>query len=383
MNHEFDNQPDRRKSDSIKWTFFEEDVLPLWVADLDFASPAPVIESLRKRIDHKLFGYSLPQDSTIDAVCNWLKRRYDWQVSPDEVLLLPGVVPSFNIAARACTNPGDSVLIQTPAYRPFLELPENSQLLASEQTLSANNDGEYYIDLDIFSDKILPSTRIFMLCNPHNPTGRVFREEELTSLAEICLEREVIICADEIHNDIVYSPNRHIPIASLSEDISQITITLISPSKAFNLAGLKCSAVIITNSLLRDRFHKEARGLVGPTNLLGETAMHAAYNYCDNWLEDLLNYLDKNRQYLVEYVQTELPGVEIAKPEGTYLGWLDFSGTKLEDPAKFFQENARVALKAGEWFGCNFRSYARINFGCQFNILEMALNRIKSAMIST
>jgi cystathionine beta-lyase len=374
---------DRRDSDSLKWNLFEEDVLPLWVADTDFQAPPPVTAALQKRLDHGLFGYSLPQESTKLSICEWLERRHHWTVSPEEVLLFPGVVPAFNIAARAYTNPGDSVLIQTPAYHPFFDLPTNVGLGQSEHSLVQDSSGKYVIDLDEFEGCIRPQTRIFMLCNPHNPTGRVFKQAELESIAEICLNRNIIICSDEIHSDLVYAPHQHLPIASISHEISQAAITLISPSKTFNLAGLKCSAVIIQNKRLREAFCSQTRGYAGSVNVLGETAMRAAYSQCEEWLADLLKYLDENRQALFQFVNQELPGVSMALPEGTYLGWLDFTKTDLDDPGDFLLQKSRVGLNSGSWFGSDYSKYARINFGCPAKILGEALIRIKSALIST
>jgi cystathionine beta-lyase len=383
MTCNFDAIINRRDSDSVKWNQFASDVLPLWVADMDFPAPPPVIDALRDRIDHGLFGYSFPQDSTKLSICSWLERRHNWQVSPEEVILFPGVVPAFNLVARACTNPGDSVLIQTPAYHPFIELPANVKLEKSEHSLQQGKNGNYEINLSEFKKKILPSTRVFMLCNPHNPTGRVFRAEELISLAEACLERNVIICSDEIHSDLVFQQNRHIPIASISEEISQSTVTLISPSKSFNLAGLKSSAAIIKNKRLRESFQDHSRGYAGSVNILGEAAMRAAYDHCEKWLEALLNYLENNRRILFDFVQNELPGVTMNMPEGTYLGWLDFSNTDIEHPGDFFLDKARVAMNTGDWFGKNYAQFARINFGCPTTTLTNALERIKSALIST
>lgn len=381
MTPSFDIYINRRNSDSIKWNFYDEDVLPLWVADTDFQTPAPILDALHARLEHDLFGYSLPQDSTKNSICSWLERRHGWVVSPEEVLLFPGVVPAFNIAARAYTNPGDSVLIQTPAYHPFFDLPDNVGLGKSEHSLTSDKSGKYILDLDAFEESINPNTRIFMLCNPHNPTGRVFDQSELTALARICLEHNVVICSDEIHSDLVFKPHRHIPIASISEEISQSTVTLISPSKTFNLAGLKSSAVIIKNKRLRESFQEQTRGCAGAVNILGETAMRAAYSHCDNWLSDLLFYLDKNRQYLYNFVNQELPGVSMYMPEGTYLGWLDFTQTNLDSPGEFILKEARVALNSGDWFGAAYSNFARINFGCPINTLTQALDRVKSALI--
>jgi cystathionine beta-lyase len=383
MKFNFEELIDRRDSDSAKWNRYENDVLPLWVADMDFLSPPPVIDALRDRLNHGLFGYSFTQDSTKNTICSWLDRWHGWSVSPEEIFLSPGVVPAFNIATRAFTNPGDSVLIQTPAYHPFLDLSKNTNVELSNQSLRSDTSGRYEINILDFKEHLLPTTRIFMLCNPHNPTGRVFQEDELISMAEACLERNVIICSDEIHCDLVYTPNRHIPIASISEEIAQNTITLISPSKTFNLAGLKSSVVIIKNAHLRELFIKHARGFTGAVNILGEVAMNAAYSLCDNWLQELLSYLENNRKTLFEFVNNELPGVSMSLPEGTYLGWLDFTKTIHSCPSDFLLKNAHVALNAGEWFGEDFSKFARINFGCQAATLTNALDRIKSAFNST
>ena len=298
------------------------------------------------------------------------------------MIIFPGVVPAFNIAARTCSNPGDSVLIQTPAYHPFLDLSQNTNLISSNHALHRESGGHYSLLRSDFLDHILPNTRIFMLCNPQNPTGRVFTRAELTIMAEDCLEHNIIMCSDEIHSDIIYSPNHHIPLASLSEDIAQSTITLLSPSKTFNLAGLKSSVVIIQNPHLRDTFINQPKGYGRTVNILGEAALVAAYTLCDDWLVELIDYLDENRKYLHDYVKSELPGVRMSLPEGTYLGWLDFHGTSLESPSAYLLEKGKVALNSGEWFGNQYSQFARINFGCQKEILAAALDRIKSALVS-
>lgn len=382
MTYDFDSIVNRHRTDSVKWNRFGEDVLPLWVADMDFPSPPPIINAIKDRLDHGVFGYPLTQESTKNSICGWMLRRHNWRISVEDILLFPGVVPAFNIASRATTNPGDSVLIQTPAYHPFFDIPKNLNIQANLHPLKYFSGGRYGIDIHDFLKTLMPSTRIFMLCNPHNPTGRVFLEDELRSMAEVCLERNIIICSDEIHSDIVYPPNRHIPIASLSREISDITITLVSPSKTFNIAGLKSSAVIIKNKSLRERFLLYARGAGGFVNILGCAALEASYNHCEDWLNELLVYLENNRQILADFIQSELPGVNFYLPEGTYLGWLDFRATGLKDPGAYLLENARVALNSGEWFGDEYGGFVRLNFGCPSSILLTALERIKSSLVS-
>ena len=376
----FDKIINRRLSDSLKWTRDDHDVLPLWVADMDFPVPAPVLHALEERISHGIFGYSKTQDTTKLAIQAWVKDRHGWSVSLDDILVIPGVVLGFNLAAAAYTNPGDNILVQTPAYHPFFEVAKNSRLNLDIQHLSRDPDGSYTINPDDFTKAVSPKTRIFMLCNPQNPTGRVFNKIELTLMADICARENIIICSDEIHSDIVYQGAKHIPIASLSEDIARRTITLISASKTFNLAGLKSAAVIISNPELREQFQVKMREFSSDVNILGEIAMSAAYSCGHDWLNELLQYLETNRNFLAEYVSNELPGVSLHLPQGTYLGWLDCSGTGLENPAEYFLSNARVSLNSGDWFGDEYHQYARINFGCPREILSAALDRLKNSL---
>jgi len=382
MKYNFDQVLDRRASDSIKWNFFEEDVLPLWVADMDFLSPPEVLDALKKRIDHGVFGYSKTQDKTKSAVQSWLSNRHGWKVQPDDILIIPGVVQAFNVAAAAYSQPGDSVLIQTPAYHPYFYVSSNSQLNQIDSPLVCESSGYYSLDSSLFKHSLHPDTRTFMLCNPHNPTGRVFNESELHSIAHSCIENNTIICSDEIHSDIVHPGYKHIPIASLSSEIAHMSVTMVSATKSFNLAGLKSSAVIIPDPRLRELFSNQLSGFVGSVNVLGETALTAAYGYGEDWLTELLNYLEGNRQLLLDFVNNELPGINLFPPEGTYLAWLDCSDLDLDDPADFFLKQARVGLNSGEWFGENYSHHARINFGCPREILTAALERIKSALLS-
>ena len=382
MIYNFDHQINRRESDSIKWSRFDEDVLPLWVADTDFLSPPNLIKSLHERIDHGIFGYAKPQESTKNAIQNWVYDRHGWKVKLEDIILLPGVVQGFNFAAKAFTSPGDAVLIQTPAYHPFFQVAENSNLTQVAIPLAPGPDGSYYFNEDEFRSALTSKSKIFMLCNPHNPTGRTFSKIELHSMAQVCLENNIIICSDEIHSDLVYPESIHIPISSLSEDIAKNTISLISASKTFNIAGLKSSAAIITNPGLREIFIKTTSGFSGSVNLLGELALRTAYEDGEDWLNELLSYLNLNRDYLFDYVNSELDGIRMTKPEGTYLGWLDCSGLGLKDPSKFFLEEARVALNSGSWFGENYSQFVRINFGCPTNTLVTGLERIKFALNS-
>ncbi len=382
MKYNFDEIIDRRNSDSIKWNYFDEDILPLWVADMDFLSPPEVLGALRSRIDHGLFGYSKPQDKTRLAVQNWLSIRHGWDVQCDDILLIPGVVQSFNVAAAAFSRPGDSVLLQTPAYHPFFDVSLNSTLNQITSPLDCDSNGHYTPNISQLKKALTPDARTFMLCNPHNPSGRVFSESELLSMAECCIENNTIICSDEIHSDIVHPGFKHIPIASLSLEIAQSSVTLVSTTKTFNLAGLKSSAVIIPNPRLREIFSNQLSGFVGTVNVLGEIGMAAAYEHGTEWLSELLIYLDGNRQFLLDFVSNELSGINLYPPEGTYLAWLDCSDLELPNPAEFFLNKARVGLNSGEWFGKNYSDHVRLNFGCPREILASALERIKNALSS-
>jgi cystathionine beta-lyase len=380
MVFDFDTLPDRRNTESVKWRMIDEDVLPMWVADMDFRSPEPVIQALKERIDHGVFGYPQDPDGLKETVVDWLARRHDWDVTPEDLVFLPGVVTGFNLAAHAVTRPGDGVLVQTPTYGPFFEVAHNVNLIQQETEFIHGSDGQYQVDILAFETALTGRTRIFMLCNPHNPTGRVFRKDELEAMAEVCLRNDIIICSDEIHSDLVFSGHQHIPIASLDPEIANHTITLIAPSKTFNIAGLKASVAIITNEYLRKEFEGARKGLAGWVNLLGLVAMKTAYNEGETWLDALLRYLEANRDYLFDFAQNDLPGIKMAKPEGTYLAWLDCRDAEIGgNPSRFFKEKARVAMNDGEWFGKGGEGFVRLNFGCPRSMLEDALLRMKKA----
>lgn len=384
----FDFLPERRDSDCIKWRLFDGDVLPLWVADMDFPAPEPVIRALRERVEHGVFGYPegiepgprqlLPLREAISA---HQQEHHGWAVRPEEVLLLPGVVTGFNLACHMLAEPGAGVLVQTPVYPPILAAPGVAGLERQEQELRIGPDGAYAVDRASFQAALSDSTRMFLLCNPHNPVGRVFRQAELEMMVEACLRRGVLICSDEIHCDLVYRGHRHIPIASLHPEIAQNSITLVAPSKTYNLAGLQCSAAIIPNLELRKRFLKARKGLVPWVNLMGLTAALAAYREGQPWLDELLVYLTENRDFLLRFIRAELPALKVSEPEGTYLAWLDCREAGIPgNPSEFFLKEARVALNDGRTFGRGGEGFVRLNFGCSRSVLEAALLRMKAAL---
>jgi len=383
MAHDFDQVIDRRHTESVKWHYYGEDALPLWVADMDFVSPEPVVRALRERAEHGIYGYPQEPKELRGVIVDWAARHYGWQIQPDWLVFTPGVVVGFNMACHAVTSPGDGVLMQTPVYPPFFEAPKNVKLELHQMELTREENGDYTIDFDAFESAITGHTRIFLLCNPHNPVGRVFRREELGRMADICLRHNLVICSDEIHCDLIYSGYRHIPIALLAPEIAERTITLIAPSKTFNIAGLGCSLAIIPNPALRKQYKAAHAGLVPHINLTGYIATLAAYRDGQAWLDELMVYLEANRDWLAQYVAANLPGVRMGTPEGTYLAWLDCREAGIVGkPCEFFLQNATVALNDGEAFGRGGEGLVRLNFGCPRSTLAEALEKMKAALAS-
>ncbi|MBN2550724.1 MAG: PatB family C-S lyase [Anaerolineales bacterium] len=388
--YDFDQVPDRRASDSIKWHAYEADVLPLWVADMDFISPEPVLRALQERVEHGIFGYpdeiahtsqpGGPPDLR-QVIVEHLAQLYRWQIQLDDVILLPGVVTGFNLACHALASPQEAALVQTPVYPPILHAAENTGILGQEMELTRGPDGSYSVDEALFAASFSPQTRLFLLCNPHNPVGKVFTPTELERMAEICLQKGVTIVSDEIHCDLVFPGHPHTPIASLAPEIAQNTITLLAPSKTYNIAGLQCSLAIIQNTELRRRFQQAKKGLVPWVNLMGVTAARAAYLEGQEWLEQVLVYLAANRDYLAHAVSQELPGIQMSPVQGTYLAWLDCrQAGDLGNPYKFFLEKGRLAFNDGDTFGQGGQGFLRLNFGCPRATLVEAVERMKKAL---
>jgi cysteine-S-conjugate beta-lyase len=382
MIYDFDTHHDRLHSDSEKWRRYPPDVLPMWVADMDFQSAPPIQEALVRRVAHGIFGYPTDNEDLVSILVQRMAERYKWNIAAQDICLLPGVIVGFNLACQSMAVPGEAVIVQPPVYPPFLSAPHNGGLLRSDAVLVQDAHGHYTIDFDAFEAVITPSTRMFILCNPHNPVGRVFTQYELERLAEICLRHNLVICSDEIHCDLVYPGHTHIPIASLDPQIAKNTITLMAPSKTFNIPGLQCSFSIIPDPDLRDRFNASRKGLVSWVNLMGQAAALAAYTQGQPWLSELLSYLESNRDFLYDFVKDELPGVKMIKPEGTYLAWLDCRQAGIPgNPANFFENHARVGLNDGEHFGAGGAGFVRLNFACPRTMLEEGLQRMKRALL--
>ena len=379
--NDFAKPVDRIHSDSIKWNKYAPDVLPLWVADMDFISPPSVLQALAERVAHGVFGYGTDSKRLTEVVVARLHRLYGWRVSPEDVVYLPGVVPGFNLACLAFANEGQRVVVQTPVYPPLLHAPFETERDSAEVGFIRDAQGHYTIDWDDFERTISNDARLFISCNPHNPLGRVFTPSELERMADICTRSGTLMCSDEIHCDLLYPGHTHVPLASLAPEIAQNTVTLMAPSKTYNLAGLQCSFAVIQNVTLRKRFVSAARGLLAHLNTLGCTAALAAYGEGQSWLDAILHYLAANRDTLVAYVQQHMPQLRISVPEGTYLAWIDCSGDdRLSRPYQFFLKEAKVALSDGLQFGAPGRQHVRLNFGCRRDLLLEALERMRASL---
>jgi len=392
---DFDVPVNRRGTGCLKWNTYGEDVLPMWVADMDFRCPPAVLDALHERVEHGIFGYMFPQPELKDVIVERMARLYDWHITPEDVLLLPGVISGINITAQAVAQDG-AVLIQTPVYPPFYQTGSwsKTRLQKAPLTYTPTDDGfTYTIDFDAFENSITPETRMFLLCNPHNPVGRAWTEDELQQMADICQRHDVYICSDEIHGDLIVDENvTHIPVAALSPDAAQRTVTLIAPSKTYNIPGLSTAVAIIQNPELRQQFMQVGAGTVmmvmGDSshpfvNMMGYTATEAAYRCGDEWLEQALAYIRANRDYAREYIRQHMPELKTANVEGTYLLWVDCRAANLpEPPGKWFTENARVALNEGRSFGEDGAGFVRMNLACTRDTLTTALERMHEALAS-
>jgi cystathionine beta-lyase len=383
VTYDFDRRIDRRQPDCLKWNRYGEEVLPLWVADMDFRSPEPVIQALHERVEHGVFGYGCEPPELREVIVERLERLYDWHVPPEAVVFFPGVVTAFNLVCHAFGSPGEGVLLQTPVYYPMLYAPAGAGMTNDEMVLTRGPEGRYEIDFDLFEETITDRTRIFILCNPHNPVGRAFNRQELTRMAEICLDHDVLVCSDEIHCDLLFPGTEHLPIATLGPEIADQTVTLMAPSKTFNVPGLKCSFGIVENSGLRKTLTETHTGLVHGINVLGYTAALAAYRDGQPWLDGLLLYLEANLDFLMEYVEANLRGMTMSKPEATYLAWLNCREAGIPGNChEFFLEEARVALNDGATYGRGGEGFVRLNFGCPRARLEEALERMGEALFT-
>ncbi len=420
----FDSIIERRsETSSLKWHKFGADVLPLWVADMDFAAPEPVVRALRGRVEHGVYGYDNAPPALAEVICERMQRLYGWTVKPEEITFLSGIVSGFNIACRAFCKPGGGVLVQTPVYPPFLAAPGNHGLRLQTADLAARREGavlRYEVDFDAMERAATADTGLFIVSHPHNPVGIEFRPDTLRRMAEFAVARGMVLCSDEIHCDLLLDEGlKHVPAAMLSPEIAARCVTLMAPSKTFNVPGLACGFAIIQNPELRHAYRRALAGIVPDVNAMGFVGALAAYGReCDGWLEELRAYLRGNRDFLAEFVRRELPEFAVTAPEATYLAWMDCRGgngvavgrcgggavetqnaecrtqnaeratrntqhaTRFGgvSPFEFFLREAKVAFSDGAAFGKAGEGFVRINFGCPRSRLEEALEKVKRSL---
>lgn len=375
MDSIFDQVIERRQTDSQKWQKYEgQDILPMWVADMDFRAPEPVLEALRERVNHGIFGYARPELSAIEAVIEMLEHNYGWEVDPDWLVWLPGLVVGLNIASRAFASEGEAILTNTPIYPPFLLGPRLQGRSVAKAPMVLDGD-RWVIDWEAMEAAVDDRVELFFFCNPHNPCARVFDNQELEAVAAFCCRHDLILCSDEIHCELLLNERKHTPIASLSDSLNDRSFTFIAPSKTYNLAGLGCSIAIIPNPTLRNRFVSASRGIMAEVNNLGYVACEAAYRHGDPWREELLRYLGKNRDLIQEFAREHLPEARLYEHEATYLSWIDVSALGLKDPVTHFESHG-IGLTDGSFF--DSPSHVRLNFGCPRSTLEEGLKRLRN-----
>lgn len=382
----FDEVIDRRLTNSVKWDglkmiYGQDDLLPMWVADMDFASPKEIQRAIMQRAEHSVYGYSMAPEEMNKTVCEWVEKRYNFKISEKWLVPSPGVVSGIAFAIQALTEEGDKVLIQTPVYAPFYSIIENNRREIVTNPLRLV-DGKYEMDFDDFERKLKQGVKLFVLCNPHNPVGRVWTKEELKTVGNLCKKYGVYIISDEIHGDIIYKPNVHHPIAALNDDFLERTITCIAPSKTFNIPGLQASMMIIAEEELRKKV-RMAQSKIGyhGFNLFGSIALTAAYAHGEKWLEQLLDYLQGNVELATTFINEEIPELTAIQPEGTYLLWIDCRKLGLSDDElkDALLNKGKLALEPGKKYGKDGEGFVRMNIGCPRSTLEEGLRRLKLA----
>jgi cystathionine beta-lyase len=387
MKYNFDEIIDRTGTASYKYDLREKifkspNIIPLWVADMDFRTPDFVVNAIHNRANHEIYGYSFHPESQYESIINWVYQRHQWTIQKEWIGFTPGVVPALNLAVLAFTRPGDNIVIQTPVYFPFYSAVEdhNRKLVLNPLVL---RNGRYGMDLDHLNSVIDSKTKMLILCSPHNPTGNVWTKEELMKLAEICLKNDILILSDEIHADIVFSKFKHIPAASLSDEIAGKTITLMSPSKTFNFAGLSTAYFIASNKELRQLLQHETDKLhISMGNIFGNVALEAAYRFGEEWLSELITYLEQNVTFTRKFINNNLHHLKLIEPESTFLLWVDFHNYDHSDEEvkQLLVERAHLGLSNGVQFGVEGKGFQRMNIGCPRSILEQALEQLHHAL---
>lgn len=389
MGYDFDTVYDRRGTNSLKWDFAKErrhneDELSLWVADMDFRSPDPVINAVKNTADRGFFGYTLDKREDRETVSRWLDRRHGYNPDPDSILFTPGVVFGLFMAVLSCTEKGDSVMISEPVYYPFASLVIDAKRKLVRNVLIYDDSRHYTFDFDLFERQIIENeVKAYILCSPHNPVGRVWSREELEKIGSICLKHGVLVLADEIHADFIYEDNKHISFATISEEFERNSVTFTSPSKTFNMAGLQIAEVITSDAVRKNKI----RHTIGSTgyaelSVTGLAAMRAAYTECDGWVDSLSEYIYGNITYMEGFISERLPMLKMTHPEGTYLPWVDCSGLKLEkrELEDLIRNKAKLWLDAGYIFGDSGEGFQRFNAAAPRQIIERAMIRLETAV---
>ncbi|MDO8673222.1 MAG: MalY/PatB family protein [Dehalococcoidia bacterium] len=386
MKYDFDCVIDRTGTNSAKWdgrlaAYGDEDVLPMPVADMDFLCPPAVVEAIKKRAEHGIFGYALKPPTYYEAIINWMQRRHGWQLEKDWLTHCSGVVPGLKLAVLAFSQPGDKIIVQSPVYFPFFNVIRNNGRQIVDSPLKVEN-GRYSMDFEDLEKRFDSRVKMLILCNPNNPTGNVWPKEDLVRIGELCLKHDVILVSDEIHSDLVYTGAKHTPTASISAEFARNTVTFIAPSKTFNLPGLSTSVAIIPNPRLISLYENMSQNVGGGANIFGMVGLEAAYRYGEDWLEQLLVYLEGNVSFLDNFIRERIPRIEFHRPQATYLMWLDCRGIGVE-PARvreFMIKRARVGLNDGATFGPGGVGFVRMNIACPRSVLLEGLTRIENAL---
>jgi cystathionine beta-lyase len=384
--YNFDEIIDRTGTDSIKydavpWFFGSSEILPLWVADMDFRTPDFIMEAIRRRMDHEILGYTFRGDAFYESIIRWVRLRHGWEIERDWITFTPGVVSAITVAVQSLTARGEKVVVQPPVYFPFFESVRGSGRRMVENPLKLSG-WRYFFDLEDLERKLDDNTRMLLLCNPHNPGGMVWKRDELEALEAICRKHSLTVVSDEIHSDLIFAGNKHIPWGMLSEEAGMNSIVCMSPSKTFNVAGLATAFAIIPNPQIKKKFEKLIGTLhIQTGNIPGKVALEAAYSSGEEWLKQMMEYVEENYRFLDQFVSEHLPKVSVMRPEATYLVWLDFRQYGMPDKklSKFLTEKAGVGLNNGARFGTGGDGFQRINIGCPRSVLAEALEKIRAA----
>ncbi len=387
MAYNFNQFTDRKNTNSVKHDLTQKlfgttDILPMWVADMDLATPPFIVSAMQKRLDHHFYGYTFRADSFNKSIVNWMEKQHGWKIEEEWIKFTPGIVPAVNMSVMAYTAPGDKILIQPPVYHPFFPAVTDHERVLLFNELHQNSDGKYGIDFTDFENN-LKEAKLFILCNPHNPVGRAWNFDELKKIGDLCIKHNVPILSDEIHSDLILPGHKHIPIASISEEIAQITITHLAPSKTFNIAGLATSYVVSKNEALLNSLQKQIDILhFGMGNIFGAVALEAAYTHGAEWVDKLNQHLAANIAFIDSFLNENIPQIKLIEPEATYLLWLDFRALGMNETElkKFLVEKAKLGLNHGSMFGSGGEGFMRMNVGCPKSTVVKAMNQLNDVI---